>query len=340
MTLRDLAKLTNVSVSTVSKAFHHAEDISEATREMIFETAKKYGCYGKFYKEKYSKKIIAIICPELRSYLYADAVEHLQKLIEGNGGIVLISTDDFNIRKQEELIEYYASYLHVDGVLVFDCRGKIKRGVDVPIVALAKSEDACVDVVCTDFEIPIRQAVAHLSELGHRKISFVGEQLTVFKEQYFRRAMQLHDLALQEEYVIRSAKRFEQAGEDGAEQLLKLKCLPTAIVCAYDYIAYGVIGYLTRKGILVPEDISVIGMDNIHSTDHIEPQLSSIDTGYDEACRIAWELLCKKMDNPYHRVRQNTTVIGELVLRHSTAPVKGSFLMQQNEKMKGGGVVD
>lgn len=337
MTMRDLAKLTNVSVSTVSKTFHHAEDISEATREMIFETAKKYGCFGKFYKEKYFKKIIAIICPELRSYMYADTVYHLQRLIEGDDGIVLISTDEFDPKKQEELIEYYASYLHVDGILVFGCRSCLKRGIEVPIVAMSKSEAVCVDSVNIDIQVPIFQAVAHLCEIGHRKIAFLGEPLTLSKEQYFRQAMQHQNLSLSEDYVIRSAKRFEQAGEDGAEQLLKLDCPPTAMVCAYDYIAYGAIGYLTRKGIRVPEDISVIGMDNIHSTEYIEPQLTSIDTGYEEACRIAWELLCKKIENPYHRGYQKTTVIGELVLRRTTGPVND--LLPTNKK-KGGDQID
>ena len=67
MTLRELAALTNYSVSTVSKAFHGAEDISESTREEIFAVAREYGCFGKYYKDKYQKKIIAVICPELRS---------------------------------------------------------------------------------------------------------------------------------------------------------------------------------------------------------------------------------------------------------------------------------
>ena len=67
MTMRELAKLANVSVSTVSKAFHDAEDISEETRNLVFETAKQYGCFGKFYKVKFPKQVIAFICPELGS---------------------------------------------------------------------------------------------------------------------------------------------------------------------------------------------------------------------------------------------------------------------------------
>jgi DNA-binding LacI/PurR family transcriptional regulator len=59
MTMRELAKLANVSASTVSKAFHGAKDISQETREHIFAVARQYGCYGTFYQGRYNKKVIA-----------------------------------------------------------------------------------------------------------------------------------------------------------------------------------------------------------------------------------------------------------------------------------------
>ena len=67
MTMRELARLANVSVSTVSKAFADADDVCRETKEHIFRIARETGCYGKFYKGKYSKKIYAIICSELIS---------------------------------------------------------------------------------------------------------------------------------------------------------------------------------------------------------------------------------------------------------------------------------
>ena len=70
MTMKDLAKLANVSVSTVSKAFSEAEDINKETKNRIFEIAKQTGCYGKFHKGKYHKKIIGVIVPEIVSDYY------------------------------------------------------------------------------------------------------------------------------------------------------------------------------------------------------------------------------------------------------------------------------
>ena len=85
MTMRDLAKLANVSVSTVSKAFREADDVSPQTREQIFALAKEQGCFGKYYKGRYHKKVVAIICPELLSDYYSRFTEGLREQIEKSG---------------------------------------------------------------------------------------------------------------------------------------------------------------------------------------------------------------------------------------------------------------
>ena len=95
MTMKELAALANVSLSTVSKAFHDAEDISAGTKELIFDIAKKHGCYGKYYKGKYAKTVVAIICPELESAYYNAYVEKLQKLIKKKGSVSKDETQSF-----------------------------------------------------------------------------------------------------------------------------------------------------------------------------------------------------------------------------------------------------
>lgn len=324
MNLRELARLANVSVSTVSKAFNNAPDISEDTRELVFAAAKKYGCYEKYHKEKYFKKIIAIICPELRSYHYADPVDRLQKLVENNNGIVLISTDDFIHRKQAELIEYYTSFLHVDGVFVFGDNHTSRQGYETPIIYLAATTESGADSVCCDLSQPISQAIDHLLDMHHRKIAFLSENLTTGKETLFRHAMEQKGLPFPADYLVRSDYRFEKAGEDGMERLMKLPDPPTAVVCAYDYMACGAISYLTRNGYQVPDDFSIIGMDNINASQHMDPALTSIDSGTDEIVQIAWDLMCKKLDDRQYRLRQKIIITGELIIRETTAPCKAA----------------
>ena len=315
MTMKELAKIANVSVSTVSKAFGDAQDIAQDTKNYIFETAKQYGCFGKFYKGKYVKKIIAIICPEFASNYYAGYVKILQELIRAENGICVLSSDEFSTSRQAELIEYYASYLKVDGLIVFGLRSRIKKGYDIPIVSLFSSSDDHVDSVNTDMDSAIHQIVKTLQQYGHRRVAFVGETLTKGKAEIFCSASQTEkDMEMT---VIQSNQRFEKAGIDGIDQLLKKGKEVTAIVCAYDDIAYGVIHQLKSCGYRVPEDISVVGIDNISSSEYSEIPLTSIDTQPEEMCRIVWDLLQKKIENRYFRAKQKIIIKPELVIRDS-----------------------
>ena len=317
MTMRELAKLANVSPSTVSKAFKDADDVSEETKKLVFDIAKEHGCYHKFYTGKYTKPVIAIICPEVKSGYYAKHIEILQEIISQNKCMAVISSDGFDKEKQAELIEYYSTYLKVDGIIVFNMYDTFKKGyAGTPIVGMFISHNIDIDSVTVDMESAITDAVNHLYESGHTRIAFIGEKLTRQKSECFcKRAEQLR----LEHTVITANGRFEQAGEDGASQVLALKNRPTGIVCAYDDIALGVIRALKKSGYGVPEDFSVIGMDNIRACDYFETSLTSIDSCPDEICMIAWDLLEKKRKNKFYRLSQKIIIKPKLVIRETTS---------------------
>ena len=319
MTMKELAKLANVSVSTVSKAFSEADDISDETRAHIFRLAREYGCYGRFFKGKYHKKIVAIICPELIGNYYTCFVECLRELIEAAGGMCVVSADHFSPAKQAELIDYYIAYLKVDGLIVFNLSAPMKKAYDRPIVALFYNNASYVDFVQVDLRGALDHAVAQLMDYGHSKIVFLGEALTKAKERYFLEAAANHGCT--EAAVINSPFRFEKAGEDGIRQLLEHRPDTSAVICAYDCIAYGAIRQLEAAGLRVPEDVSVIGIDNISTSEYTKPTLTTIDTKPREVCQIAWELLQKKMQSSGYGVRQTVAIHPRLILRDSVARI-------------------
>ena len=315
MPMRELAKLANVSVSTVSKAFHGAKDISEDTREHIFSVAKQYGCFGTFYQGKYHKKVIAIICPELAGEYYSTFTGLLQEMIEKAGCMTVISTDDFLPSKQAQLIEYYAEYLNVDGILIFDLQISPKKGQTTPIVSLYSNNDPHVDCVGIDIKSAMFDAIGLLQEYGHQNIAFLGETLTAQKAKYFYEAAS--ELLGKAPSIITSTYRFEQAGEDCIAQLTDPTV--TALICAYDNIAFGAIKALQSRGLHVPQDISVIGIDNTPLGKYASTTLTTIDTRPEEVCTIAWELLQKKMESPFYRSMQNISIRSGLIVRESVA---------------------
>lgn len=324
MTMRELAALANVSVSTVSKAFHGAEDVSEETKEHIFAIARKYGCFGKYYRGQYARKVIAIVCPEIGSAYYNRYVEELQKLVEESGGIVLVSSDNFEREDQQELVEYYASYLKADGMFIFDQQAPLKKGYSIPVVSLLSNRAlARTHSLQVNLEEPMKDAIAHLRSLGHKHILFAGERLTGGKAAVFREAATGFQTAADEEQyeLFESVYRFEEAGIDAAKNIFKRKKRPTAVICAYDNIAVGLIRYLKEQGYSVPGDFSVIGMDNIRMAQYLEHSLTTIDCRINETCAAAWELMKKKLKNPYYTPEKSQVVTGKLIIRETTGAI-------------------
>ncbi|MBE6729315.1 MAG: LacI family transcriptional regulator [Ruminococcaceae bacterium] len=320
MTMKELAKLCHVSVSAVSKAFCDADDIGKETKEHIFSVAKEQGCFGKFYKGKYNKKIIAVICPEISGDYYSVFVNMLKGLIEKNNGMCIISTDDFDAKKQSELIEYYISYLKVDGLFVMGLTAQLKKGYETPIVSIFSSADNKVDLVVTDMKLAVYEAIETLYFLGHRNIAFLGETLTTKKEECFINGVkQFDDIKYS---LIKSEKRFEEAGYDCANKLLEEKENYTAVICGYDNIAIGAIKRFKETGIKVPEDISVIGIDNIQMSEFTETSLTSIDVNPKDICSIAYNLMEKKLENKYFKANQSIVIKPSIVIRESIGKVK------------------
>ncbi len=318
MTMRELAKLANVSLSAVSKAFSDANDISKETKNHIFSVAKEHGCYNKFYKGKYPKKIIAVVCPELHGTHYSMYIEILQDIIESNGGIMLVSTYHFDRKKQLELIEYYSAYLQVDGIIVFNMY-PTKKSFDTPIVSLFNSGFGNIEGIALDIEPAMKNAVKLLHELGHTNIAFASESLTHSKAQLF---LNCNPEKSHEQIVFQSSERFEKAGIDCAKQILNSTTPFTAIICAYDDIALGVIKHLTESGYNVPDDFSVIGIDNISVAKYLQTSLTTIDTHYEKSCNSAWKLLCKKMENKYYKSKEPICFTAELIVRDSVVKAK------------------
>lgn len=319
MTVRELAKLANVSPSTVSKAFSGAKDIGEKTRNEIFRIAKENGSFTKFSKDKFGKKVYGIICPEISSGLYCGYITELQKHISESGAFSIISGDDFDAQKQEELIDYYISYTKVDGLFIVHQRQPLKRGYDTPVVSILTDFDTMQDAIYLDIISPVQDAVFQLHNLGHEKIAFLGENHTEDRKKAFCKAARL---PFDDELVFTSQFRFQKAGEDGVRQILKKGIPCTAFVCAYDEIAVGAIQELKKQGYSVPDDFSVIGADNTSLAEYSQTPISTMGGDTQEICRLAWELMKRKEENKYYRSKKRIMLKSQLILRETVAPPK------------------
>ena len=104
MNLKQFAQITGVSISTVSKIFSGSEEISEKTRKLVLDKAKELGIYDKYNKNKYSKKLIAVICPELESEYYTAILSIFNKALLEKDCTMSVSVTGFSISMENELI--------------------------------------------------------------------------------------------------------------------------------------------------------------------------------------------------------------------------------------------
>ena len=321
MTLKDIALEADVSIATVSKAFKNADDVGMETKERIWAIAKKHGCFHKYYKEKYEKKVVAVICHEIGSAFYGEQLELIKAYFASRNTDIIISTDDFDRQKQQELIQFHATLTKVDGIIVYGLYQPIPKGVEVPVVAISGNRDLShTDIVRPNHRKAMCSAVSHLKELGHRNIAFIGEKLTAKYQRSFAYAMERYELPA--DLQITGDARFEEAGLQGVEQLLQSGAPFTALVCAYDYIAIGAIKSLKNHGLRVPEDISVVGSDNISTAGHLDKALTTIDQASPAICDMACSLLMKKMKNKYFCTGSTIEIDGSLIIRETTGPCK------------------
>ena len=154
MTLTELAKLAHVSTSTASKAFSMSDEVNEQTRSLIFETAKKHGCFKKFYRAEYPNCVIAVLCPEFESAYYSNLLSIMKRTLSEVGAEMCVSEGGFSAQPVEELIKYYDKFNTVDGIIVIGGYLDVESKHETPIAVIGngpESADIIISATGEDF---------------------------------------------------------------------------------------------------------------------------------------------------------------------------------------------
>lgn len=296
MTLSKLARLANVAVSTASKAFSMSDDINEQTREEIFRVARENGCFKKFFNAKYPKFVIALICPEVDSRHYSELCRYLQQRLQTRGCEICISSTEFSAAATADMIEYYEKYSSVDAIILIDPPATVLPPHETPIISLGSRAHKADVTLCLDYMTALKSALTDFKAAGISHIGFIGEPHTVTKLSAFKSAVSEIYGFTEEKYISVSDLRFEKGGCAAARALYSRGALPEAIICAYDDMALGAMRFFHDNGISVPDDIKVIGMDNILHSEYFVPSLSTIDYMNEEIAKTATESVFELLD--------------------------------------------
>ncbi len=260
--------------------------------------------------------MVALVCPELQSRYYSRMVARLQEVFADANCEVCVASTRFSSENKKELLSYYHDYSNVDGILTIDGGDVVERNYEIPIVALSSLNNQNADAAITfRFEDAIEQIVEYFCSNGVRNIGFMGEPYTQRKQEVLRAA--LEKCGISEMKVFSVQHRFEQGGYETMAQILALppEARPRAILCGYDHLAVGAIKCASDHGLSVPEDIAIVGMDNIPEAEYLIPPLASVDNQIEEVCRAAVDTMMDLLNG--RPVQQQRTFTSSFVLRDS-----------------------
>lgn len=322
MNHRKIAEIAHVSTSTVSKALSGSKEISSEVAEEIKRIALEIG----YFSEKNKRKLlnsrkkqaqIAVLCPEIISIHYSKIVTLIKCFVEERGGRVSVHIFDFDSDKKADLLRVLSMDTNTDGIIVFSSCDTDTE-ISIPVVCFDVNEASDhFDTIGTNSQAYMNDCVRHLYELGHRKIGFIGENRTISKEERFIDSMRYFGLDVNRSYIYNIDKRFEFIGSEAAKRIIASSDRPTAFITAYDEIAVSLIYDLEQAGISVPEDISVVGMNDIPLAPYIKSSLTTVRFFYDEQAALAVDLLFDKIFGNSSE-RHHLCVKHELVIRDST----------------------
>jgi len=324
--LSDIASLTGVNISTVSKALRGKDDINLQTRQRIIEAAKRLKYFARKGDSIEASGTIGVICPEIRSGYYAQIVTALESQFRRRGFGMLLGLTDFVHQREAALLEQFRQQ-SVCGIVCMTEHEKIeydlrtfRRVHDMPVVVVATViaiED--FDYVKVNDDLGVRLAVDHLHELGHSLIGFVGDSVSRQRRVVFCDALKRYGIPIREKYVRMGVERFEIGGYLRMKELLAERIPPTAVLAAYDDVAIGAMRAINEAGLAVPGDISIVGIDGIEVGGFLPTSLTSVACDGVEMAETAARILAKKIGNKSFTVVQHVEVNPELIIRQSTA---------------------
>lgn len=326
-TLKDIAQIAGVNISTVSKALRDSSDINEETKVKIIKIAKELDYNFKAVNRKQADRLgaIGVICPEIISGYYSQIVSKIEEEAKGEGCFCIIGFTNFEADNEKYYLKHFIS-AGVQGIILIsessdlnNTLSEYREDTSVPLVLIAQNtETKAFDCIKIDDAYGVRLAAEHLIQLGHRNIGYVGDELSNSRLDVFIKVLQEHKIPVNKKWIQVSEERFEKCGYELMSNILKSNDFPSAILGAYDDIAIGAIKAIHDKGLSVPDDISVVGIDNIRSASYCIPELTTVAGAVEEMGKIAVKLLFKKLKDNQYKVIQNVMLSPMLIQRKSS----------------------
>jgi len=329
-TMKDVAQLAGVSTATVSRALMNPEKVSASTRKRVEDAVLEAGyspnSLARNLRRNESKTIVTIV-PDICDPYFTEIIRGIEDAAMENGYLVLLG-DSGQQRKRESSFINLVFTKQADGMLLlgtdlpFDVSKPEQKNLPPLVMACEYAPELELPTVHIDNLTSAFEAVNYLTQMGHKRIAQISgpeeAALCQFRFQGYQQALRRAGQTMNAAYCINSDFSFE-GGAKALKKLLSLPEPPTAIFCHNDMMAIGAIQQAKKLGLRIPQDLSIVGFDDIQFSQYCDPPLTTISQPRYEIGRQAMLMMLELLKG--RDVRAGSRLLEtKLVIRNSAAP--------------------
>lgn len=335
MDIHTVARMANVSIATVSRTINHIPTVNAKMAKRVWEAIEKLDYLPNTQARALvsgRSRLLGLMVSEITNPFFPELIQGFEDVAVEQGYEILIGSTNYDPERMKRCIRRMVER-KVDGVAV------MTFGIEEPLLGQLADrkvplvfvdvgpERPGISLLRVDYHQGIRQGVQHLAALGHRDIAFVSGPLRLHSAQSrlaaFHRSVEECGIAIGAHRIVEGDHTME-GGIAAAEMLLTGSTLPTAVMCSNDMTAIGVLHKAYRAGLRVPDDLSVIGFDNIHITQMTIPPLTTIQMSCFELARAAVNALRAHAEGE-PAAKRDYPIETQLVVRESTGFPRGAM---------------
>ena len=334
ITMVDVAKKANVSIATVSNVLNNTRQVSEKLTKKVYDAVQEMNYTPNYWAQsirKQSGNTLGMIIPDISNDFYSEVVRGVQDTAFSAGYSVILC----NTENKPERWNIYAEMLYskrFDGVIMTGAWMQtpeardfmIKKGIPIAMINFETEIDS-IDIVGASRYLGGVRAAEYLLSLGHREIAiFEGRKLYKVPPVFdvikgVKDALAQENLKATAHLVCNEFSM--ESGYHTMQQLLSTKDLPSTIFCENDLIAFGVIRALKDCGLSIPQDMSVMGFDDIEFAKYAVPSLTSVRVERYRLGQLAVEMILDRIQKP-NAEKKRLILVPEIIIRESTTICK------------------
>ncbi len=327
--LKEVAKLAGVSVATVSRVINNSAKVSPETVKIVNKAIKKLDFKPSRVAQRLRvkdgrKKLIGLIVPDIQNPFYVDVVRGVEDMSYENGFAIYMC----NFAQDESKERLYLDLMQsesVDGLILAPVNEKDDRVIKLvnsglPIVCVDRSlSDVEVDSVVVNNEEGAFAAVNHLASLGYKRIAYLGGlpgiPTTRQRMNGYISALKKNGIKVDKKFILTGDSK-HISGKKMASELLDLEQPPEALFTGNNLITLGALEVIHSRGLKIPDDVAIIGFDDMPWSISLNPPLTAVSQPGYEIGRRAADILFQRIEEPD---RENVQLVlnTKLVIRES-----------------------